>query len=728
MTTPVLKRAIAVRDTAPASSSEGDIYIVGPTPGNWDGQSRAAHQWAVKLSSSWQFTTPSNQDVAIVDTGYWRTYDSGVSAWDDHTGLRVEISYDVTVEDDLTVQSQWTLQVLGGTIDVQGQKSLTIEGPFVAPSKKVFTGDALGNVSINDPTLTPRIHAAWWGVDPLETAANNAEWLNVCIVSLATGSVLQLPIGTIQLSDAGLDDTSGLAIPQDDITIVGWGEHHTTLQIDGTTYAVDLFVATNRRGLTLRGLHMKGNNQESASPLVGHALIVKLTSAASGSLEDYVIERCRFEDFAAPGWITFDSDKDDARLLRIRISDCLFSGGSNPSSGYASCILMDGHDTAGDDADGIAHVKIQSNYFECNKVKSALVAANGVRDLMIAANRILDAGKDITSVTEAYAIRLDINTGRAIVTSNLIKDPEQAGLYAKSCTDLVVKGNVITGQKETGSGIVGGVALDAVDRFVVSENDLHDCHFGVQVLSEKGGACNGNSIFIKSATGAIGIKIRSDLGTGKNAKNIVVTGNSIVHEDFAGGAKGTGIYLTRPSSGAENAYNICLADNTLDNLDKGISIEGGSHTARYHNSRISSNVVRTATGTTKSSYGITIDYGLEDSVISSNLVAGEYSSGGVAIEVKNCNGIYPHGNKVCGANGTDNTAYDFTGSEGSLWGNQSRDVTTVAASGGLGVDTPTFTSEIEDGTVIQRLAPGSGDTKIGWVHKGGSWKEWGAIS
>lgn len=726
---------IGYQTTEPGTKNPGDRYLLKATvvdgstgwaPENtdkvveWNGSA-----WIVKL-------TPADDDIVLVDDEA-QQYTYGSSAWNAaaETNL-LRLGYAVEVTQSVIVTDSFTTIILNSDIDTTSG-SLIFEGPLIAPHRTIFKGNP-GAAKVLPGNTTP-ILAAWWGVHPSADETSNAYNLNDCISSLEAGSVVKFGAGTYKLSPTTINSFTdkGIVLPNSDITILGAGRTQTVLEMQTdtpTNYAVNIFVAKDKSGITIRDMHLKGNNETSTSD--GCGVVLKHTTG--NDIADFEISSCTFEDFGGPAAINIDGNVSGKRMLRLRVLDNDFSGGAvqSATSGHAACILLDGHDTTGDETRGIAQVEIRSNHCACGSIKSGIVAMRGIRDLTATANTILDCGTNVTSVTEAYAVRLETYADRAVVTGNIIKDPEDAGVYAKSSTDTVVKGNVITGQVDTGSGVLGGIALDLVDRFVVSDNDIENCHYGIQIKSALGGSCSGNVVNIKTSSTAAAITVR--YLSGDESHDITLAGNTLVHP--GSGASGDGIYLTRPSgSSTDHVVGLCIVDNVLSNFDAGVRVQaysGSSDTQLYKYCRISSNIIRAAGSGTASSFGITADLGLAYSDVCDNLVVGDFDdSAGVGIQLINCVDLNIQGNAVHTI-ANETFAYDFADTTGTLWGNQTYDTSNVIKSDStvLGEDTPGTSgwyTTAEDGTVVQRLAPGSGDSKIGWVRKGGSWKTWGAI-
>jgi hypothetical protein len=97
-------RALAVANT-PASSNDGDVFIVGDTPAG-DFAAFSEHDVALRYSSTWVAITPSvGVRLWVVDPGVQRTFTG--STWETAGGLS-------NIVDDTTPQ-------LGGNLDLNGK-------------------------------------------------------------------------------------------------------------------------------------------------------------------------------------------------------------------------------------------------------------------------------------------------------------------------------------------------------------------------------------------------------------------------------------------------------------------------------------------------------------------------------------------------------------------------------------------------------------------------------
>jgi len=234
----------------------------------------------------------------------------------------------------------------------------------------------------------------------------------------------------------------------------------------------------------------------------------------------------------------------------------------------------------------------------------------------------------------------------------------------------------------------------------------------------------GNRVQTPATADAVGIKIFQGGAPGSlnayDPQNIAVVGNSITHNGAT--ENGYGIWFKRgaDSTARSQVRRLLVCNNVINNVEFGIQtqIVADTFVTQYFQSKICGNII------TAKTTGILIrTLGFETSDVSNNIIHGVSDR---ALEVSGCIKMNIQGNKVYDSG----IAYDFEDCEGTLWGNQAFNCTTVLESTpgeDLGAVVPTWTTDVEFGTLVQAMIPASAGT-IGWVFTSTGWKAWGTIA
>ncbi|MRR59095.1 MAG: hypothetical protein EG824_12915, partial [Deltaproteobacteria bacterium] len=205
----------------------------------------------------------------------------------DTTGDTISITIRREVKN-LIIPATARLKIAGeGTIHVADGATLTINGPFEAPLRRVFTGP--GRVVFSLSSIR-RVYPEWWGTG---NGVESAAAIQSAIDSLSRGEVFlsartyllnrRIPM---RLVDGSRDTVSAVLVPKSGVSIVGKGYGSVLRVTDGFTTQGDYVVfapvkAEETSNITFSRFRIDGNGgnnlvKEVSGGLVRRAMAIWL--------------------------------------------------------------------------------------------------------------------------------------------------------------------------------------------------------------------------------------------------------------------------------------------------------------------------------------------------------------------------------------------------------------------------------------------------------------------
>lgn len=485
----------------------------------------------------------------------------------------------------------------GGSIHVAAGTTLTINGPFEAPLRRVFTGP--GRV-VFGPSSINRVYPEWWGAGhDRESAAA----IQDAIDSLARGEVFlsartyllnrRVPM---RLVDGSRDRVSAVLVPKSGVSITGVGYSSVLMLPDGFTDGGDYAVfapekAEETSNITLSRFRIDGNGANNpvkgtSGTLVRRAMAVWLFRGSN-----ITIDKVSFENQPGTNVVKLGSDSLSHLVTDSTISNSVFRnvGGAvagNRAQADHSTIYVSGrkvtvcgnllsnplpHDENGPPVAVVAGIEMHGDDMTVsgNLVKNysngGYIVADGIvtaRNQSWTGNRfesMTKLGISIWSVGRVEKVLIESNE----ITLNGALDQGVAGIFQSpyppdttaGIDGIIVRGNAIRGSDVNRGSVWNGIQFTAVKKAVI-ENNL-----------------------IERISGA-GILLYGVEGRKLDNRNVTITGNTVRDTGF-------NRYDAHPfaidifNSGQGRFEDLGISGNMLENSRslsegmRGIGVRGG---------------------------------------------------------------------------------------------------------------------------------------------------------
>lgn len=536
---------------------------------------------------------------------------------------------------------------------------------------------------------------------------DDAAAIGAAVTALAQGDTLYFPAGTYKVSSATLAAYAsgvGWSFTVDNVRVLGAGRERTSIELTGST-ETGVFYKINGSGLHIEGINVVGNNEATADSAVGSAVAVYNTSA--NDYQDLTVRNCSFSNFKGAGWVrVVVSGNGDFK--NIRVENNRFSGGSDRNPAAAGVAANQIYLQASGGTGYVENYWICRNYCEASELKGGIHVQNQSRYGVIDGNLILNAGQTNSS-EHAYALMVYNASVKVAITNNVVIDGYTCGMYLLDLTDSVVANNYVQGQEETNISTLdrGGIAVSQGIRVAVVGNTVKDCYYGISL---RPGGDHAYTVTGNHVEGGAGIALLLRANSAASYKGSVIAGNYFESGNQAiRGLLGGSYYWTNlVFSGCYIKGSQCFnATNQYSNWQIiGCTMEATARAMALDN---------TVLGTVPPYH-----WTLADCVVRGDMT-------NIAVQLGECywwtiKGLHFEGQATAAAySGRECPYQHFSG----ISFDQVTTLYSTTVGVDYGIDTPAYTTLIEEGAFIQNLAPsvdGNGRIKIGWRFVGGSWR------
>jgi hypothetical protein len=363
----------------------------------------------------------------------------------------------------------------------------------------------------------------------------------------------------------------------------------------------NLFYGQNITNTNFSNLGFYGNNQAVSSG-DGQAIRCLLTTGATKNWENIEIINCKFDNFKGDYWINIYNTNLTYKIDGVTIKACKFqsyTGNSRngSSTGVASaCINISG---LYGQVNYIENINVSNNFADANYIKSFLLLFSGTKNIKIDGNILKSSGlsSEISNESAAYAIMAydssNVNVPRNItITNNQIIGVRSCGLYMAGATEILIDGNIISGQIDVVNTSLpkGAISLNGCNNIVVNGNILKNNIFGINwVASEIVEPTNliiSNNKITNSTVNSIRLAINYIETSNVQVVNNIITGGS--NSDAC-------IYVVSTMSGS--IYRLVIDNNninTTENSSTGIRFVSSDNSYTFYDTYISNNIIKTS--------------------------------------------------------------------------------------------------------------------------------------
>lgn len=554
----------------------------------------------------------------------------------------------------------------------------------------------------------------------VETEYSAAFTRALAALSARGGGVLMLPRGTIQVASAAIG-TAGLQIPSSTV-IQGQGSPSSRIEVTGTTIC-NLFTATDRSGITLRGFTAVGNQQGVGTYNTGAFVDFVLSAGAVADSSDFFIEDVHAEKFKAP-WITaIRSANTTYKIRRVRVDGFTYKSYSGDSLGEDNvainnaALVIKGPDdgTGGVDQIDIRNIDIRADY-----IKTGVILYHAITNARLSNIRAVQAGKAGNFIDDrgCYALQVyDYNgTGSNVTIDGFELSGRSCGIYATNLEDLRIYNGRLSGHTDTVDATLpkGALVLNGNRRFHVRNVRFMTNVRDVSIVGPSGGTARVDGVLENlstDGTAGVSLKVRTVAG-------VPLDGLKIDRCRFVAGQS--------PNYGAALYVD---GDEIINDLEVRNSYFSGSAYA------FDAYVLATLSPSTNwlfdSTEFVSTTRGLRCRSISGRVqlrrCKGTSGTSGKTFEMTSCTNL--HAADLESTTGSGGTSFDFTSCQGTLLGDF-RHLGGTTKVTGLGTAKPTHTGKL--GEFVQHLSPAvpayvDGTTPtaytVGWRNNGTTWMD-----
>lgn len=457
--------------------------------------------------------------VSAADVGAFSSAQDGF----DTTGDTISITNRREVKN-LTIPATVRLKIAGeGTIHVANGTTLTINGPFEAPLRRVFTGP--GKVVFSLSSIR-RVYPEWWGA---ENGVESATAIQSAIDSLSRGEVF-LSARTyllnrrisMRLVDGSRDAVSAVLVPKSGVSIVGKGYGSVLMVPDGFSAHGDYVVfapvkAEETSNITFSRFRIDGNGGNNLVRGVSGGLVRRSMAIWLFKGENITVDNVTFENQPGTNVVKLGSDSLSYLVTDSTVSNCVFHnmGGAIPGNRAQSdhsTLYVSGrdvtvsnnrltnprpHDENGPPVAVLAGIEMHgdgmtvSGNLVRNYSNGGYIVADGIvtaRNQRWIGNRfesMTKLGISIWSVGRVENVLIESN----VITLNGDLDQGVSGIFQPphppdttvGIDGIIVRGNAISGRDVKSGTVWNGIQFTSV-RNAVIENNLIERISGAGIL------------------------------------------------------------------------------------------------------------------------------------------------------------------------------------------------------------------------------------------------------
>lgn len=370
------------------------------------------------------------------------------------------VSESVAIDANTTLTDPVELVGDGGYVIAAGV-TLTINGPFRAPLKQVFSGAgavAFGAGAANE------VYPQWWGATGDGTTNDTAALQAALTAAGVIGIAVYIPKGTYRVSN--------LTVPSH-VTVRGAGKYATIIKLLDSVQGncLGIMASTN---VTVRDIQLDGNRAGNTTSGPSSDSSWNGICIAGGS--DILIDGVYSKSNGYHGVIIYQGSR--VRIMNSRFDD----------NGYRS---VHGHASVTDVVVSGCQIGANGKGFagETGSPYDGIFFFDGITRLKITENCITESTGSNPAIEVGGKKGVGAASSHITITDNTITNPDTAGygiiLSGTELTDVNVTGNIVSRRSR---GIMFQITYDPTgSRINISGNTIYRCGpaiYGASAVSE----------------------------------------------------------------------------------------------------------------------------------------------------------------------------------------------------------------------------------------------------